>query len=59
MFSESPYIKALAFSKHHILSVNNLVFVRIRSRPRDQNYSVPEKFCRSEQFRRGFSQVRS
>ena len=52
MFSESPYIKALAFSKHHILSVNNLVFVRIRSRPRDQNYSVPEKFCRSEQFRR-------
>lgn len=44
MFSESPNIKALAFGKHHILSVNNLVFVRNRSRPRNQNYSVPEKF---------------
>lgn len=44
MFSESPYIRALAFSKHHILSVNNLVFVRSRSGPRGQNYSVPEKF---------------
>ena len=39
MFSESPYVRALAFSKHHILSVNNLVFVRI-----SVTSAIPELF---------------
>ena len=48
MFSESPCIRALAFSKHHILSVNNLVFVPISGHVRSSKEIIP--YLKSEKY---------